>query len=47
MEPLTIIAIGSTAYALFSEIVGLNKKWESNSVIQIILSLGKAIFGRK
>ena len=46
MEPATIIAVGSAAYALFSEVIGLNKKWESNSVVQAIVSIGKAIFGK-
>jgi hypothetical protein len=44
MEPLTILAIGSTLYALFSEVVGLNSKWKSNSVVQVLLTIGKTIF---
>ena len=47
METATIIAIGSAAYALFSEIVGLNPKWKSNSVVQVVVSIGKAIFGKR
>lgn len=46
MEPMSIIAIGSAAYALFSEIIGLNPKWKSNSVIQVVLAVGNKLFSR-
>jgi len=47
-DPTTIIAIAGTVYALFSEIIGLNKKWKSNSVVQAILSIGSFILkGRR
>ena len=47
LDTTTIIAISTAAYALFSEVVGLNKKWKANSVIQVILSIGKSLLGKK
>lgn len=44
MEVATIVAVGSAAYALFSEVIGINKKWKSNSVVQVILSIGGKLF---
>ena len=44
MEPISIIAIISTVYAAASEIIGLNPKWKSNSVVQATMStIGKVL----
>lgn len=41
-DVVTITAIGSTVYALASDLIGMNKKWESNSVVQLVMGvLGK------
>lgn len=46
MEVGAIIAIGSAVYALASEIIGLNKGWESNSVVQVIMGVLSKVFKR-
>lgn len=54
MDPITIIAIASTIYGAASEIIGMNKKMKSNSVVQAtmsgtkkLLSVAKILTGRK
>ena len=43
MDPVTIIAIGSTVYGAASEIIGLLPV-KQNSVVQMIMSVLGAIF---
>ena len=44
MEPITIVAIVGVIYSAASEIIGLNPKWKSNSVVQVTLStVGKLL----
>ena len=44
IDQAQIFAISAIVFALFSEVVGLNSKWESNSIVQLFLSIGKKIF---
>jgi len=46
MEPATIVTIGTLVYALASEIIGLNSKWKSNSVVQVVMSFLGKLFGK-
>jgi hypothetical protein len=41
-----ILAIGGAVYALASEIIGLKDEWESNSVVQVVMSVFGKIFGK-
>ena len=47
MDSATLIAIGSAVYALLSEIIGCNKKAESNSVVQLIMGVFGKLLGKK
>ncbi len=40
------IAIGTAAYALLSEVIGINPKWQSNSVVQITMKILGRLVGR-
>ena len=42
-----VIAVGSAVFALASEIIGMNKKWKSNSVVQLVLLFGKRLFSKR
>lgn len=46
-DVVTIMAIGSATYALLSEIIGLNAKWKSNSVVQVIMGVFNKVFARE
>ena len=43
-EPATLLAIGGILVGAASEVIGLNKKWQSNSVVQIIMAGLKRVF---
>lgn len=45
MEPITIIATVSTIYGAASELIGMNKKWKSNSVVQATMATTKKFLG--
>lgn len=47
MDPITVITVGTAAYALLSEIIGLNPRWKSNSVVQLVMVILGRVFGRK
>ena len=47
MDPITVITIGTAAYALLSEIIGINPKWQSNSVVQLAMAILGRVFGKK
>jgi len=47
MSTATIIAICTAAYGLASEVIGANKKWRRNTVVQAIMSVLGAAFGKK
>lgn len=47
MSTAAIIAICTSVYSLASEIIGLNKKWKSNSVVQVVMGVLGSIFGKK
>jgi len=47
MTTATIIAICTSVYGLASEIIGANKKWKSNTVVQAVMSVLGSIFGEK
>jgi len=42
-DPKTL-AVAGILIGAASEIIGLNKKWKSNSIIQIVLAAAKQIF---
>ena len=46
-NPELITAIACIVLAAGSELIGLNKKWKSNSIVQLIMVVARAITGRK
>ena len=46
LDTTTLIAIGTAAYALLSEIIGCSKKAQSNSVVQLVMGVLGKLFGR-
>ena len=46
MDPITIGLVCTAGYAILSEVIGINKKLESNTVIQVILSIFKLGSGK-
>ena len=43
-EPATLLAIGGILVGAASEIIGLNKKWQSNSIVQAVMTGLKKVF---
>ena len=41
MDPITIGLVCTAGYAILSELIGMNKKLKSNSVIQILMAVFK------
>lgn len=47
MDPITIGLVCTAGYAVLSEIIGMNKKLKSNSVVQILLAVFKVGSGKR